>query len=128
MRVYCVQFIIKEVNSWKSDISPFEFVRFETSYYLNTSLFSASDADTAYSKALDWSDCFGDANHDGPGDLTEYSCVGIHELEDLVALDDLHQELAERYGVDVGNSWGEKDAPLARRRDQLGIFRVLRKV
>lgn len=128
MRVYCVQFIIKEVNVWEAEIPPYEPIRTETSHYLHTSLFSALDADTAYMKAVDWSKCFDDANHDGPGDRTDYSCIGIYELEDLVSLDGLQQELSERYGLEVGNIGNEGKTPLAKNRNQLRLFRVLPKV
>lgn len=124
MRVYYANFIIKEDETWISKMEPFEIQRSVVSFSLHTTLFLAPDPDSAYAKALGMIDGYVDANNDGLGDRTDFSCVGIHELEDVVDLADLEDELTSSYGLDVGVlKWTAQDAPISKCRDELAAFR-----
>ena len=70
---------------------------------------------------------YSDANHDGPGDLTSYFALGIHQLEELTESPvDLPEAVRRPYGVDLGlYDPADVDAqgiPLIRSRDQLDVF------
>ncbi|MGH8081237.1 MAG: hypothetical protein ACREP7_11725 [Lysobacter sp.] len=127
MRVYCVHFIIEAKDLWFSETPPFEVQRSAEHYFLNISMFLAADSDSAYAKAMAMIDGLSDANHDGLGDRTNFSCVGIHELEDVAALDDLEEELTSHYGLEVSTlTWTATDVPVAKLRDELRVFRYPR--
>lgn len=124
MRVYCVHFIIKVEDTWFSREPPFEAQRSVASYFLETRLFLATDSESAYENASKMIDGLGDANHDGPGDRTDYSCPGIYDLADLTALGDLVGELASTYGLEVDTlKWNAQDALVPRSRGDLAVFR-----
>ncbi|MFV3411114.1 hypothetical protein ACNFH8_02435 [Pseudomonas sp. NY15436] len=124
MRLYCVQFICKQEEVWLSKTTPFEPIRSESIYWLNVHLFLASDDNAAYEKASSMIVGFEDANHDGPGDRTNFSCVGIHELEEVYTFAGLESELNDTYGLEVTTvDWSGQGVPPARSRDDLEVFR-----
>jgi len=125
MRVYCVYFVIRIEDRWLAKQPPFETLRTVTRYFLKASLFVASDRDLAYEKALGMIDGLSDADHDGPGDRMDMSCVGIHDMEDIAALVDLQSELSSTYGLDVGVAWPLGEMPPIKSRDELELFRTL---
>jgi hypothetical protein len=124
IHLFCAQFICKQEEVWFSKTYPFEPMRSEAIYWLSVTLFLALDEDAAYEKASSMIAGFEDANHDGPGDRTNFSCVGIHELEEVLVFDNLERELAGAYGLDVTElDWPGHGVPPARSRDDLEVFR-----
>ncbi|WP_143450361.1 hypothetical protein [Janthinobacterium sp. BJB446] len=80
-----------------------EAVRKETRHRVATHLFPALGAQHAYVRAVEMSGGFHDAHNDGPGDRTNFMCLGIHDLDAVhLGSGTLTEELANLYGVDVG--------------------------
>jgi hypothetical protein len=76
-------------------------IRSETSYVIESQLFAATDEDDAYRIVSGWitDEGFSDSHHDGKGDLTSLFALGIHEIEEIVGLNDLPEAIHELYGV-----------------------------
>jgi hypothetical protein len=127
MRLFCAQFICKQEEVWLSKTSPFEPIRSESIYWLNVILFLALDENAAYEKASSMIVGFEDASHDGAGDRTDFSCVGIHELEEVSTFNGLESELTDTYGLEVTQlDWSGQGVPPARSRYDLEVFRTKR--
>ncbi len=103
----------------------------ERSYYVESTLFPADDAEQAYRTALGWLPSF-DYTYgtypDGPGDIAKLSAIGIHDLEEITPLaSGLASALGELYGVEVGRydpkAVDADGVPLVRSRDDLEVFR-----
>jgi hypothetical protein len=127
-RLFVAQVVVVEENQWFAPGTSGPPIRRERRLYIHSSLFAAHDADEAYRTICDWLPGFSDANHDGPGDLTSYFAIGLHELEEVLPrLDELPTALAERYWLDVGvydpAAVDADGVPLVRARDQLEVFR-----
>lgn len=81
---------------------------------------------------MDWIEHggFSDAHHDGAGDLTVQSSVGIHQLVEVASLTNIASESQELYGVGLpGFCPTDVDPdgkPTVRQKDDLEIFRLLR--
>ncbi|UNP27491.1 hypothetical protein [Lysobacter gummosus] len=121
MRLFVAHFVLCEENLWFTDEFQSTVLRRSRTHYLSAQLFSADDAKAAYERVIGLVDGFSDANHDGPGDLTTYECIGVHELEDVTpAGETLEVALSTNYGIDVGQiALGEDAPPIASKSDLL---------
>lgn len=101
MSLYVAHFLMKEENAWLNHKPPYDVLRREVRHFVALQLFAASDAEAAYSRALDMLSGFGDANHDGPGDRTTFEPIGIFDLDEVL-VEDLSTGLNDLYGVEIG--------------------------
>ncbi len=128
-RLFCAQIVILMEDLWFAPQSDL-VTRSEAKYQLACQIIMALDAEDAYKKVKSWIDGngFSDSNHDGLGDLTRFSTLGIHEIEEIDSLPDLRKSLADLYGtyLPVFNLWDvdEQGRPLIRSKEQLEIFRL----
>jgi hypothetical protein len=123
MQLYYAHFVVAEENQWLSHAEPHDVIRNELKYRIQTQLFSAADPECAYERALEMSCGFQDANNDGPGDRTNFRCLGIHDLDEVVLGDSsLTDALEGPYGVDVGLVQFDVGVPMIPLRDALSIF------
>jgi hypothetical protein len=127
-RLFVVQVVVAHEQQWFAPGTGGPPVRRERRHYVESRLFAAPDAETAYRIACDWLPGFSDANRDGPGDLTEIFAIGLHQLEELLPrLGELPSAVKEVYGIDVGlydpSAVDAEGEPLVRARDQLDVFR-----
>ena len=129
-KVYLAQYVVVTEERWFQSPDFDHPVRIERSGRVHSVIFTSSDAEDAFCKASSWIDGFEDANHDGPGDLSLMTAVGIHDIEQIC--DDPHflpEKLADVYGLDVGVfdpvQVDEDGIPLVREKDQLSIFGAL---
>lgn len=114
MPLYYAQFVILEENLWMRSNAPYDVIREETIYRIQTQLFTAIDAEGAYSRAIEMMGGLGDSHCDGPGDRTNFKCIGIYDLDE-VHLDELH-------GVDAGVVRMDGGIPTIPSRNALSIF------
>ena len=125
MLLYISHFVIAEENLWFDKVHPYEVVRTAVCYWIQTQMFAAAGADQAYVKAVKMMEGLSDANCDGPGDRTNFTCVGIHELDEIaVGRASLDEALEEPYGLDVGTLKYGDNAPVVPSRNVLSLFRV----
>jgi hypothetical protein len=127
LRLFVVQVVMVQEERWFAPGTSGPPIRSGRRYYVESTLFAAVDAEAAYRMAEESLRGYSDANHDGPGDLTRYFALGIHQLEALVEPPaDLPEAVQRPYGVGVGlYDPAEVDAegiPRIRTRDQLEIF------
>jgi hypothetical protein len=102
MRLFSAQFVVVEENLWFSDTSTSSVARRTTRQRINTHLFVAEDPGDALRKATEMIDGFGDAHNDGPGQRTNFSCSGLHDLEEVKLFGKTISEgLGEPYGIQI---------------------------
>lgn len=66
---------------------------------------------------------FSDANCDEAGDRTEYRCLGLHELEEILVPDgSLEQALAGPYGIEVCAIPMDEHLPMVRDKQRFEVF------
>ena len=124
MPLYYAHFVIVEENVWWNYSAPNEVVRKETRHRVATHLFPALDAQYAYVRAVEMSGGFHDAHNDGPGDRTNFMCLGIYDLDEVhLGSGTLTAELAGPYGVDVGMVDFDVGVPKIVPRESLSLFR-----
>jgi hypothetical protein len=86
-------------------------------------LFAATDGRRAYNRAVEMSSGFQDAHNDGPGDRTNFRCLGIHDLDEVfLGESSLSEALEGPYGVDVGLIQFDVGVPIIPPRDALSLF------
>ena len=123
MSFYYAQFVIVEENQWQSPNAPHDVIREETLYRIQTQFFTASDAEWAYSRAMEMSRGFEDSHNDGPGDRTNFKCMGIYDLDEVFLGErSLTEELDGPYGVDVGLVRVDGGMPTIPSRSALSLF------
>lgn len=83
MPLYCAHFVIIEENVWLNHCAPYDVIRKESRYRVQAQLFAAADACRAYDRAEEMTNGFQDAHNDGPGDRTNFRCLGIHDLDEV---------------------------------------------
>jgi hypothetical protein len=121
--IYFAQFVVVEENRWLSATTPFPVVRRSLSHRIATQLFAASDADAAYRRASAMVGGFSNSHNDGPGDQTNFRCVGLHDLEEVfVSEKTLVESLDNPFGVEVGQVDVGDFIPLVRKREALSLF------
>lgn len=123
MPLYYAHFVIAKENLWLSHVEPFDVTRKEMRYHVQTQLFSATNSGAAYDRAVEMIGGLGDAHNDGPGDRTNFRCIGIYDLDEVfLGEKSLTEALNEPYGVDVGVIEFDDRSPRIRHRDDLSIF------
>ena len=123
MQLYLAQFVVAEANLYQSDQPPYELVSKEISYRIEAQLFVAPGAELAYVKALQMMGGFTDAHRDGPGNRTDFKCMGIHELEEIALGErSISESLEGPYGIDVGSVRTNDIVPVVRLRRDLAVF------
>lgn len=121
--IYYAHFAIAKENLWLRHVEPFEVIRRETRYQIQTQLFAAADREQAYTRALAMVDGFTDSHNDGLGDRTNFQCIGIYDLDEVLLFDrSMTDALNEPYGVDVGIIEFDDKAPTIPHRELLSIF------
>jgi hypothetical protein len=128
LRLFVVQVVMVQEEQWFAPEISGPPTRSERRHYVESSLFAAPDAEAAYEMVCESLRGYSDANHDGPGDRTEYFALGLHQLEELTErLADLTEAVQGPYGLEIGlYDPADADAagvPLVRARDQLEVFR-----
>ena len=126
-RLFVVQIVMAQEEQWFAPETRGPPIRSERRHYVESTLFAATDAEAAYRMAKGSLPGYSDANHDGPGDLTRYFALGIHQLEDLTEpLADLPEAVQRPYGIGVGlydpAEVDDDGIPLIRAQDQLDVF------
>lgn len=107
-------------------------IKVERVYSITQRLLAANDEEDAYRIVSGWldNDGFSDSHHDGPGDLTEFFGVGIHQLAEVLFLDDFSSAACDLYGISLPNvepgDVDENGVPLVRAKDELEVFRRFR--
>jgi hypothetical protein len=129
-RLFVAQIVIVIEEQWLG--SGAKVVRTETSYAIHSQMLSAIDEESAYEKVKGWLDNegFSDSNHDGAGDMTKMYALGIHQIEEIVSLDELVEAAAGPYGVDLpvfslAAVDKKSGAPTVSEKRDLEIFRLL---
>ncbi|MDB5805163.1 MAG: hypothetical protein JWN73_2485 [Betaproteobacteria bacterium] len=122
MPLYVAHFVVEIEDQW-IDLTVEAGRRTHFKYFVHAQLFVAENAEAAYAKAILWVDGFGDAIHDGPGDVTTYRGIGLHDLEEILHLESSSKELEEIYGIDVGVVAFGETKPEVRQREALDVFR-----
>jgi hypothetical protein len=127
VRLFVVQVVMVQEEQWFAPETNGPPIRSERRYYIESSLMAAPDAGAAYEKAYASLRGLSDANHDGPGDCTEYFALGLHQLEHLTErLADLTEAVQSPYGLNLGifNPADEDSdgVPLVRERAELEVF------
>ena len=127
-RLFVAQFVVATEEQWFAPYTNTPPIRIEREYFVRSQLFIARDAEAAYQIASDWLPGFSDSNHDGPGDLTLFSAIGIYELEEVIPnASELLAAAREPYGVDVGGygPWATDSAgvPIIPSKAELSVFR-----
>ncbi len=131
-RLFVAQFVIVIEHQWFAPNTVGPPIRSVRRYAIEDVLFSALDEEDAYRIVNGWLEhkAFTDSNHDGPGDLTQVSACGIHQLEEIPRLDQLKQKIHDTYGITLpGFYLGDIDshgAPTVREKHDLEVFRLLR--
>ncbi len=126
-RLFVAQIVLASEDQWFTPGTDGPPIRSRLSYAIDAQLFAALDEEDAFRIASAWiaDNGFSDSNHDGPGDLTHMSTLGIHQIEEIVCLEDLPAAVHGLYGVGLpGVNCGE-GAPLVRSKNELEIFRLL---
>ena len=126
-RLFVAQIVVASEDQWFTPGTVGPPIRSQLSYAIDAQLFAALDEEDAYRIASGWiaDNGFSDSDHDGPGDLTRTFALGIHQIEEIVCLEDLPAAIHGLYGVCLpGVSCGE-GAPLVRRKEELEIFRLI---
>ncbi len=124
MPIYIAQFVIMEENLWRAKTEPHAVIRRHESYGIATRLFLAADAESAYQRASEMCEGMSDANNDGPGDRTNFSCPGLRDLECVsTSLSDLVAEMEDVYGLEVGIVDLGEARPEVQARERLSCFR-----
>ncbi len=127
-RLFAAQFVVAEENQWFAPDTSGPAIRSERRHHIAGQLFTATDEEDAYRKAIEWVPGFSDSNHDGPGDLTQIFAVGLHQLEELIpGAGELIAALRQPYGADIGTfdplDVDDAGVPRVRSRDELEVFR-----
>jgi hypothetical protein len=100
VRFFVAQIVVMLEDKW---FDGSKLIKSEKSYAIHSQLFAAENEDKAYEKVADWlqNEGFSDSNHDGPGDLTEMSAMGIHQIDEIVPLDQFEVAAKDIYGVSL---------------------------
>lgn len=123
MQLYLAQFVVAEDNLYHSGLPPYELVRKEIFYRIETQLFAAPGAELAYMKAVEMMEGFADAHCDGPGNRTDFKCLGIHELEEIALGGwSISESLEGPYGIDGGSVRIDGNVPVVPLRSDLAVF------
>lgn len=123
MPLYYAQFVIVEENLWLRPNAPYDVLREETLYRVQTQLFTACDAERAYSRAIEMSRGLEDSHNDGPGNRTNFKCMGIYDLNEVFLGErSLTEELDGSYGIDAGLVRVDSGIPTIPSRNALSIF------
>src|SRR5262245_15030478 len=107
-------------------------IRAERHYWIDQQLFAADDEKDANRIVHDWLDshAYSDSDHDGPGDVTQWFGMGIHQLEEVTTTAEFSAAVRELYGVTLPNfdpsEVTAQGIPIVRDKDQLEVFRVKR--
>lgn len=101
MRLFVAQIVIMLEDKWFDDTNKLK--KSDKTYAIHSQLFAADDEDGAYAKVQGWLDNegFNDTNHDGPGDITEMSAMGIHQIDEIVSLEQFETAAKDIYGVSL---------------------------
>lgn len=101
MRLFVAQIVVMLEDKWFDETNKLK--KSEKSYAIHSQLFAADDEDSAYEKVQGWLENkgFSDSTHDGPGDLTEMSAMGIHQIDEIVTLEQFEEASKDIYGVSL---------------------------
>ena len=133
-RLFVSQIVIvreEQWHEWHENDNTTTVLRVQKHYHVNQHLFSATDEESAYRMVSGWiqDGGFSDANHDGPGDLTRYYAIGIHDLEEIESLDNFTGKVREIYGVCLPvisfDACDGDRIPRIKTKEQLEVFRLL---
>ena len=129
LKLFVSQVVMVQEEQWFAPGTSGPPIRSERRHYVESSLFAASDAERAFEMACEALRGCSDANHDGPGDRTEYFALGLHQLEELTErLADLAEAVRGPNGLGVGlYDPADVDAdgvPLVRQRERLEVFQL----
>lgn len=131
-RLFVAQIVVANEDQWFAPGMAEPPIRSEKHYLIEAQLFSASDEEDAYRIASNWitNGSFSDSNHDGLGDLTQIFGVGIHNIEEIVRLNEIPNAINDLYGLSLPvfaiDEIDQDGVPLMRAKHELEIFRVLR--
>ncbi|WP_152606711.1 hypothetical protein [Aquabacterium sp. NJ1] len=123
MPLFVAHFVVQQQDLWCAKEAPYEVLRSSELLRIDTHIFEADNADIAYLKASEMIHGFSDAHCDGPGDRTNFTCLGIHDLDEVILSGrSLSQELREPYGVQLGCIHWSNSSPKVRSREELSVF------
>jgi hypothetical protein len=124
MRLFSAQFVVVEENLWFSEPSSSSVARRTVRQRVATHVFVAIDLDDALRKATEMIGGFDDAHNDGPGDRTNLSCSGLHDLDEVQLLGKtINEGLTEPYGLEVGMVDLEDSAFAVRQPSEFSMFK-----
>jgi hypothetical protein len=123
MPIYVARFVVVVENQWLSDTAPFAVLRRSLKHDVATQIFAARDPEAAYQRAIAMVGGLSDSHNDGPGDRTNFSCIGLQDLEEVPLFGrTLAESLDEPYGLDVGHVDVGEVVPEVRTREELSLF------
>lgn len=74
--------------------------------------------------ASDMVNGFGDAHHDRPGDRTNCTCIGLHDVNEVSLFGrSLVEGLNEPYGLDIAVIGGADSVEVASHKQDLWLFK-----
>lgn len=126
MKFFTAHFVLVEEHQWFRPGTE-DPERVEQRYYIDSCLFVSENTEAAFQHAQSRVPDFNDANHDGPGDLTKYYSLGLHDLEALDAAPAVFPaEVSKEFGLAVGHlRWdgiGRNEIPVVRQKHELSAF------
>ncbi len=127
-RLFVAQIVVSCEDQWFAPGTGGPPIQSRLSYSLDAQLFAALDAEDAYRIVSDWvtNNGFSDSNHDGPSDLTRVTTIGIHQIDEIVCLEDLPAAVHSLYGVSLpGSEVDQEGMPKVRGKKDLEIVRLL---
>jgi hypothetical protein len=122
VKIYSAQFIIVEKDMWFSKTPPYTVVRENVSYRIHTHIFMARFLAEAYKKAMEMASGMTDEHHDGLGDRTSLSCVGLYDFEELALSSLSVEELCGPYGIEVSVGPRNQSSIDPKSKEELTIF------
>jgi hypothetical protein len=123
-RIFAAQFVVLEENLWFSNSSSPSVARRTARQRVATHVFVAMDSEDALRKATAMTGGFDDANNDGPGDRTNFSCSGLHDLNEVQLFGKtINDGLTEPYGIEVGMVDLEDSAFAVRQPSEFSLFK-----
>ncbi|HSY28850.1 MAG TPA: hypothetical protein VK832_15190 [Burkholderiaceae bacterium] len=126
MPLFVAHFLVMEENIWFADVAPYTAIQRTESDCVQSEIFLASDAEEAYARAVEMIDDFSEANYDGPGDITNYSCRGLYQLREISVDDGAQSDSAGLLEIDIECTPPE-ELPLAiPAKEELKVFAVKR--
>jgi hypothetical protein len=126
MALFAAQFVIKLENLWLQKDPPYSEVRRAERRYVCTQIFYAANAEAAYSRALEMLSGFADSNHDGPGDITNYVPLHLHDIDEVHLNETFEKDLSSTFGIDAGLLFLDDVGELSRKKQDLTAFKALR--